>query len=183
MSEVVRLTLVSHAMTDAMSAGRFPSDEPLNDLGRRQVDAIVDLGRVDTALCGPEKRAVETAELCGLAAETDSRLSDLSCGSWRGLALAEVPSDELASWLTDPVAVPHGGESVVDVVTRVRNWLASVVDVGGRVVAVTHPAVVRAVVLIALDAPPKSFWRIDVAPASRTVLHHRGGAWTLRSTG
>ena len=30
MSEVVRLTLVSHAMTDAMAAGRFPTDEPLN---------------------------------------------------------------------------------------------------------------------------------------------------------
>ena len=29
-SEVVRLTLVSHAMTDAMAAGRFPTDEPLN---------------------------------------------------------------------------------------------------------------------------------------------------------
>jgi hypothetical protein len=35
--------------------------------------------------------------------------------------------------------------------------------------------------VIALDAPPKSFWRIDIAPASRTVLHFRGHAWTLRS--
>ncbi|EUA23514.1 putative phosphoglycerate mutase [Mycobacterium xenopi 4042] len=35
MTEVVRLTLVSHAMTDAMVAGRFPADEPLNDAGRR----------------------------------------------------------------------------------------------------------------------------------------------------
>ena len=33
MGEVVRLTLVSHAMTDAMSAGRFPTDEPLNSVG------------------------------------------------------------------------------------------------------------------------------------------------------
>ncbi len=44
MSEVVRLTLVSHAMTDAMSAGRFPTDEPLNSVGYRQVDASIDLG-------------------------------------------------------------------------------------------------------------------------------------------
>lgn len=28
--EVVRLTLVSHAMKDAVTAGRFPVDEPLN---------------------------------------------------------------------------------------------------------------------------------------------------------
>jgi broad specificity phosphatase PhoE len=50
-----------------------------------------------------------------------------------------------------------------------------------RLVAVTHPAVIRAAILIALDAPPKSFWRIDIAPVSRTVMHFRGHAWTLRS--
>jgi broad specificity phosphatase PhoE len=48
-------------------------------------------------------------------------------------------------------------------------------------VAVTHPAIIRAAILIALDAPPKSFWRIDIAPASRTQMHFRGHAWTLRS--
>ena len=48
-----------------------------------------------------------------------------------------------------------------------------------RLTAVTHPAVIRAAILIALEAPPKSFWRIDIAPASRTVLHFRG-RWTLR---
>ncbi len=47
--------------------------------------------------------------------------------------------------------------------------------------AVTHPAVVRAAMLIALDAPPKSFWRIDVTPVSRTALHFRGHAWKLRT--
>jgi broad specificity phosphatase PhoE len=51
----------------------------------------------------------------------------------------------------------------------------------GRTIAVTHPAVIRAVILIALAAPSKSFWRIDIAPASCTVLHFRGTAWTLRS--
>jgi broad specificity phosphatase PhoE len=51
-----------------------------------------------------------------------------------------------------------------------------------RTVAVTHPAVIRAAILTALDAPPKSFWRIDVAPVSRTVMHFRGHVWTVRST-
>jgi hypothetical protein len=37
-TEVVRLTFVSHAMTDAMAGGRFATDEPLNATGRRQVD-------------------------------------------------------------------------------------------------------------------------------------------------
>ena len=183
MSEVVRLTLVSHAMTDAMSAGRFPSDEALNALGHRQLDATPELGRVDVAICGAEQRCLQTAARLGLAAQTDSRIGDLDCGAWSGRGLDELPHDGLAAWMTDPTATPHGGESLAALFDRVGGWLGSVVDMGGRVVAVTHPAVVRAVILLALDAPPKSFWRIDIAPASRTLMHHRGGAWTLRSTG
>ena len=77
MSEVVRLTLVSHAMTDAMAAGRFPTDEPLNVVGHRQVDASIDLGVTERAYCGPEKRTRQTAELLGLQASIDNRLADM----------------------------------------------------------------------------------------------------------
>ncbi|MDT5149386.1 MAG: hypothetical protein QOI01_1119 [Mycobacterium sp.] len=183
MSEIVRLTLVSHAMTDATAAGRFPRDEPLNALGQRQVDATTDLGAVDAAVCAPEKRARQTAELLGLRAETEPLLADLNYGSWRGNVLGGVGPAELTLWLTDPAQAPHGGESVAALVERVRGWLDTLAARRGRLVAVTHPAVVRAAILIALDAPPKSFWRIDVSPVSRTVMHLRGQAWTLRSTG
>jgi len=182
-SEIVRLTLVSHAMTDAMAAGRFPRDEGLNALGQRQVDATVDLGAVDAAVCAPETRTRQTAELLGLRAETEPKLADLNCGAWRGNVLAGVGAAELTLWLTDPTQAPHGGESVVDVVTRVGGWLDSLADRRGRLVAVTHPSVVRAAVVYALDAPPASFWRVDVGPVCRTVMHLRGGSWTLRSTG
>ena len=182
MSEVVRLTLVSHAMTDAMSAGRFPTDEPLNSVGLRQADAAVDLGMVDDAICGPEKRARQTAELLGLHARVDPRLADLDHGRWRGDVLGGLEPAELAIWLTDVTTAPHGGETIVELVNRVRSWMESLSTARGRLVAVTHPAVVRAAVLVALDAPPRSFWRVDNAPVSRTVLHFRGQAWTLRMT-
>jgi broad specificity phosphatase PhoE len=180
-SEVVRLTLVSHAMTDAMAAGRFPTDEPLNSVGHRQVDASTELGVPERAYCGPEKRSRQTAELLGLQASVDTRLADLDCGRWRGDVLGGVDSADLAIWLTDPTRAPHGGESVVDLIERVNGWMESLTARHARLVAVTHPAVIRAAVVIALDAPPKSFWRIDIAPASRTVLHFRGHAWSLRS--
>ncbi|HZN78835.1 MAG TPA: histidine phosphatase family protein [Mycobacterium sp.] len=181
MSEVVRLILVSHAMTDAMAAGRFPTDEPLNALGHRQVDAAIDLGVTERAYCGPEKRTRQTAELLGLHASVDTRLADLDCGRWRGDVVGGVQSDDLAIWLTDPARAPHGGESVVELIDRVRGWMDSLTTRRIRLVAVTHPAVIRAAILIALNAPPKSFWRIDIAPVSRTVVHFRGHAWTLRS--
>ena len=174
MSEVVRLTLVSHAMTDAMSAGRFPTDEPLNSVGYRQVDVSIDLGITDSAFCGPEKRTRQTAELLGLQASIEQRLADLDCGRWRGDVLGGVRPADLAIWLTDPTRAPHGGETVVDLINRVRDWMDTLTTRRTRLVAVTHPAVIRAAILLALDAPAKSFWRMDIAPVSRTVLHCRG---------
>nr|WP_255496866.1 MULTISPECIES: histidine phosphatase family protein [unclassified Mycolicibacterium] len=174
------MTLVSHAMTDAMAAGRFPADEALNALGRSQLSGL-DVGAADTVLCGPETRTRQTADLLGLTPIVDTRLADLDCGQWRGLGLDEVQPVQLTRWLTEPDSCPHDGESIVELVARVRGWLADISRTAGRTVATTHPAVIRAVILNALDAPPKSFWRMDIAPASRTALHFRGGAWTLRS--
>jgi len=179
---VARLTLVSHAMTDAMAAGRFPADEPLNDTGRRLLESVAALDITDDArqLTAPERRARQTAQLLGLQAATEPRLADLDCGPWRGEALANIGPSDLDAWLTDPACAPHGGESIADLMQRVNGWLASLTGDGLRTVAVTHPAVIRSAILLALEAPPKSFWRIDIAPLSRTVLHFRDGRWTLR---
>jgi len=181
-TEVVRLSLVSHAMTDAMAAGRFPADEPLNDTGRRLVEAVaaLEVSGDTRQLTGPERRARQTAQLLGLKAATEPRLADLDCGRWRGKVLANIGPVDLEAWLTEPSHAPHGGESIADLIDRVDGWLGSLTDDTLRTVAVTHPAVIRAAILLALDTQAKSFWRIDIAPLSRTVMHFRGGRWTLR---
>ncbi|WND56153.1 histidine phosphatase family protein [Mycolicibacterium vanbaalenii] len=83
-----------------------------------------------------------------------------------------------------PTARISRGVQTQELIARVGRWMDSLTTgrtERTRVVAVTHPAVIRAAILVALDAPPKSFWRIDIAPVSRTVMHFRGHAWTLRS--
>ncbi|MFC8530795.1 histidine phosphatase family protein [Nocardia sp. NPDC057227] len=175
MAGMVRLDLVSHGITGALRAGRFPDDEPLLDTW-----AAAPVARPPAVvLTGPEQRAVRTAAVLGVRAEVDPALRDLDAGRWRGLGLAELPPEQLHAWLTDPAFAGHGGESVVAVVARVGAWLAEVAAREAAVLAVTHPAVVRAAVVTALDAPPSAFWRVDVPPGSRTRLHFRG-AWTLR---
>ncbi|MFZ1179695.1 MAG: histidine phosphatase family protein [Mycobacterium sp.] len=182
MTEVIRLTLVSHAMTDAMAAGRFPGDEPLNDIGRRQVEvgANLDIPAMARHLAGPEQRARQTAQLLGLQATPDPLLADLDCRQWQGKTLKDVRPEDLTVWLTDPAQAPHGGESIADLIQRVAGWLTSLTDKAVATVAVTHPAVIRAAILVALDVHPKSFWRIDIAPVNRIVMHFRKGCWTLR---
>lgn len=40
MSAVTRLTLITHAITDAVQGARFPVDEPINALGERTIAKV-----------------------------------------------------------------------------------------------------------------------------------------------
>ncbi len=178
---VTRLTLISHGMTEAMRTARFPIDEPIEQV----TPDAAPLGaapRADLIRVAPEIRAEQTAELLALSGPAEPALRDLDCGRWAGSALDGPAPADLMTWLSDPGYRGHGGESISDVIDRVRAWLDECAPLRQRIVAVTHPAVVRASILIALSAPPESFWRIDIPPLSVTTLHGRGPAWTLRHT-
>jgi broad specificity phosphatase PhoE len=179
-----RLTLIRHAPSAATRRSAFPLDEPPDarglDAARRLATS---LGRFDAAWSGPSVRALETAEALGLTATVAPELDECDFGSWRGRTLAELDEEDpiaVAAWMEDPAAAPHGGESLLALLERVRGWLSARAGDGHRVVAVTHAGVIRAAVVSALDAPPLAFWRLDVAPLSRTVLHAHDGRWTVR---
>lgn len=182
----VRLVLVCHASTDATRTASFGDDDPLDEQGQAKASELaarLPLG--GEALCAPSRPARETAAALGIEARDEPALRDCDFGRWRGQSLDEVGRGEpmaVREWLTDPAAVPHGGESVTDMIHRVGLWLSSL-DGSGRIVAVTHPAVIRAAIVAALEAAPASFWRIDVGPLSRTELRGNAGRWNLRSLG
>ncbi|GIH28586.1 phosphoglycerate mutase [Acrocarpospora phusangensis] len=131
--------------------------------------------------CGPEERCLGTARWLGLAAVADPGLRDCDHGRWRGLSLAEVAAAEpegVRAWLADPGAAPHGGESVAGLIGRMGEWLGALPS--GRVVAVTHPAVVRAALVAALELPAEAYRRVDVPPLGRVELTGFGDRWNLR---
>uniref|UniRef100_UPI003571142B histidine phosphatase family protein n=1 Tax=Nocardia paucivorans TaxID=114259 RepID=UPI003571142B len=183
---VRKLDLISHGVTDALRAARFPVDEPLTEAGRA---GVVDQAGIPTydpsrpdmwMIAGPERRTMETAHLLGLDPMPEPRLRDLDAGDWVGREMADLSPAEAHGWLTDPGYCDHGGESVLELLDRVRDLMRELAtDAPARIVAVTHPAVIRAVLVVVLQASPSSFWRIDVPPGGRTRLHHRG-LWTLR---
>ncbi|SES16699.1 histidine phosphatase family protein [Actinokineospora terrae] len=177
----LRVVLVSHGATEATRRAGFPLDEPL--LRTAVEDPGPGFGRVDAALCGPSLRCAQTAAVLGIDAEPDERLRDLDHGDWSGRTLDEVAVADpagMARWLTDPESAPHGGESVADLARRVGGWLDDRSLELARTVAVTHPAVIRAAIGHALGAGPAAFWRVDIAPLSRTTLRGGPGRWTLR---
>ncbi|OZC68248.1 hypothetical protein CH251_20210 [Rhodococcus sp. 06-462-5] len=179
---VTRLILVSHARTAAMRTGRFPGDEPLDDAGLRDLAAVTDIPRVDRVLSGPETRSISTARIFGSDISVEPALADIDYGRWSGLEMTDLPDADAMAWLGDPAFVPPGGESLDALFSRVETWLKADGSTPGRTLAVTSPAVVRAVVVLVLAAPVSSFWRIDVSPLTRTAVSRRGGAWTVSST-
>jgi broad specificity phosphatase PhoE len=175
----VHLQLICHASTAALYRAAFPpDDEPLDERGRRSAAASAGEHRGRTALCGPARRCRETATALGLTAQVVEDLRDADAGRWTGRSLGELEPGAVETWLTDPAASPPGGESVRDVIDRVTGWLTGLDS--GTIVAVTHPAVIRAAVVHALNAPPAAFWRVDVEPLAHVRLTGRDGRWNLR---
>ncbi|MGD0431049.1 MAG: histidine phosphatase family protein [Acetobacteraceae bacterium] len=187
----VRLLMVSHASTDAVRDAAFPLDEPLDTGGEAKARALAaSLRRVDAAWSSPALRARQTAVALGLDAATDPVLRDIDLGRWAGQSFDAVRSSEpdaVEKWITNTDAAPHGGESIADLLGRVGPWLEALrAQEGrqeGRIVAVSHPAVIRAAVILAIDAKPTAFWRIDIAPLCRVSLRGTHAGWTLRSIG
>ena len=180
---IARLKLVCHASTSAVRLAAFPDDEPLDSLGRGDLAELsATIGLADRCWTGPSLRTRETAGALHPDAVVDARLAECDYGRWTGQTFEDVHAREpeaLAEWLRDPEAAPHGGESILLLLKRVAGWLDEQRPVAGQVLAVTHASVIRAAVVHAIGAPPRSFWRIDVAPLSVTRLTSAGQHWTL----
>ncbi len=181
----LQIAWIAHGATPATRRAAFPGDEPLEDKARAKAAGLAGaLARADQVLVAPERRARETADALGLAGRIDEALRDCDHGSWAGRSLAEIQVEApaaLAAWLSDPAANPHGGESIADLIRRIGAWLDSPDRGEGRVLALSHPAVMRAAAVHALGANPTAYWRIDVAPLSRLILSRQGGSWRLQA--
>ena len=181
-----RITFISHAATGASRAASFPLDEAVLPKEHERIASMSWAApRSRYVLCGPEQRTRQTAEALNLSAEVAPELRDCDYGTWCGYDLEAIQQEDpegLLEWLMDVDAAPHGGESFVELIERVGEWIVDQQD-AGHIIAITHPAVIRAALVHALSAPPQAFWRIDIAPLTLTDLRFNGMAWTLRSAG
>src|ERR1700691_2145509 len=182
-----RVIFICHASTDAVRQSAFPADEPLDSIGKREAAALAgSVPHADQIRSSPELRARQTAQVLGLNAAVEPALRDCDYGRWSGQSFDDVSArepDAVATWLRDPAAAPHGGESLLAFMQRVATWLGGELIQHRQSIVITHAAVIRAATVHAIEATPQSFWRIDVAPLSCTRLSGNNGRWNLVSTG
>ena len=144
------------------------------------------LPSVDCCWTSPELRTRQTAEVLGLSANVQPMLRECDYGRWAGKTFSEIVAEEpdaANSRLLDPAAAPHGGESILELMRRVATWLADETVRGQRSIAVTHSTIIRATIVHVMDAPPQSFWRVDIGPLSMTRLSCLRGRWNLSAAG
>jgi probable phosphoglycerate mutase len=183
------VVLVRHAETDWNRAGRCQGivDTSLNVNGVLQAKALRRLvadADISAAYSSPLLRARETARLMldrtGVAASPVADLREIDCGRLTGLALDEWESIDPglgACWRNAPweMAFP-GGERLSAARGRAMQAWDSLVAAhrGDRILIVGHGHLNRLLVLHAVNADARMFWRVPQPNAA--VWHVRIGA-------
>ncbi len=167
---------ICQAETAGLRKGRFPFAEeeayqPL-DSAERIAQRI---GSFDLIYCAPQKAARNTAEVMFKSAIIALEIRDIDYGRWSGRLIRDVArKDNIAfqSWVEG--APPPGGESLQQLIDRVTKWLDARMDEVGSTAAIVSPAVMRAIVISALDAPVQSFSRLDISALSNLRITSDG---------
>lgn len=175
--------LIRHAEYDGLGsilAGRAPGIR-LNEAGGREALALAGrLGElpISAVISSPLERTLETAAplaaRLGLAPIISEALLELDFGDWQGRPFAEL--HDQAGWLDwnkfRSGTLPPGGESMLDAQARiVRALLGWRLRYGAAAVAlVSHSDLIKAALAYFLAAPLDLFGRIELRPASASIL-------------
>lgn len=180
------VTLLRHGRTTANASGLLQGrvDNPLDDTGRAQAAAAAAvLGPVDLVISSPLLRARQTADALAAAhpVQVDDRWVELDYGEWDGRPIRDVPAEVWARWRTDLELRPPGGETLVELGTRVRDALEQLAEaaVDGHVVVVSHVSPIKAAVAWALGVGDEIGWRTSLSTGSYSQLRVDGGHRSL----
>jgi ribonuclease H / adenosylcobalamin/alpha-ribazole phosphatase len=181
---LVRHGVTPHTVEKRFSGGLASANPGLSDEGRDQMRAaaawLAPLAeRVDAVVASPVRRTLESAEILadvlGKVVEVEPGFAEMEFGTWDGMTFLEVAErrpDELDAWLGSLDVGAGGGESFRVVEKRVLDGLQRVLDAhaGKTVVVVSHVTPIKVLVAHAVDAPLGSVFRMELSPASVSVL-------------
>ncbi|MEQ9520589.1 MAG: histidine phosphatase family protein [Parvibaculum sp.] len=130
-------------------------------------------------LTSPAQRARASVRALSESANAISveGLADQDLGSWAGRRRAEVhKSNPQIDWDNPSTILPEDGEGFGDVVARVAETVQRLtLHYPDRpMIAVSHAAVIRAALILALDLPEENGHLLEIAPFSLTHLSWEG---------
>jgi broad specificity phosphatase PhoE/ribonuclease HI len=181
---LVRHGVTPHTTEKRFSGGLASTNPGLSEEGRAQVRATAEwlapiAERVDAVVSSPVRRTRESAEIIaevlGKKFTIEPGFAEMEFGAWDGMTFGEVAERhraDLDAWLGSLDVAPGGGESFRTVEARVLAGLQRVLDAhpGGTVVVVSHVTPIKTLVAHAVDAPLGSVFRMELTPASVSVV-------------
>lgn len=194
---LVRHGVTAHTTEQRFSGGLAGANPGLSEEGRVQIQAVSQwltpiAERIDAVVASPVRRTRESAELLahalGRTVTEEPGFAEMEFGAWDAMTFAEVAehhADDLETWLGSIDAAPGAtGESFRDVEQRVLAALDRVLEehAGTTVVVVSHVTPIKTLVAHTLGAPLLSVFRMELTPASVTVISFFDGDHGPRST-
>jgi broad specificity phosphatase PhoE/ribonuclease HI len=181
---LVRHGVTAHTTSKRFSGGLGGGNPGLSDEGRDQIRAVADwiaplAETVDVVITSPVRRTRESAELLaerlGHPLDVEPGFAEMEFGVWDGLTFVEVAEQHQAAldaWMGSLEMAPPGGETFRDVEKRVLEALDRLLQAhrGKTVVVVSHVTPIKTLVAHAVAAPLEAVFKMELAPASVTVL-------------
>ena len=181
---LVRHGVTAHTTSKRFSGGLGGDNPGLSDEGRAQIRAVADwiaplAETVDVVITSPVRRTRESAEILaerlGHPLDVEPGFAEMEFGAWDGLTFGEVAEQhqaDLEAWMGSLETAPPGGETFRDVQKRVLDALERLLEAhrGKTVVVVSHVTPIKTLVAHAVDAPLEAVFRMELQPASVTVL-------------
>lgn len=168
----MNLHVVRHGQTDLNKLQKYQGsiETDLNRLGIAQAHRVAGTlpKEIDAVVSSPMRRALQTAEIIsghkGVAVQTMAEFRERSVGIFEGLSKAEIKAKFPDVWKRRPLhsfdAAPPGGESVEEVLERVRRGMERLLSLyeTGDVVLVAHGFIARTVWAVATGASRDVFF-------------------------
>lgn len=181
---MTRLILVRHAENDFVRTGKLAGRTPgvhLNEEGKRQAEALgkrLADKKIAAIYSSPLERAMETAEAVSkhyphLQILIEEGVWEVDFGQWAGERLRKLSRTRLwgvVQRYPSAARFPNG-ETIREMQSRAVTALENIAAVNsGNVVIVSHADVIKAVIAHYAGMHLDMYQRIDIAPASISVI-------------
>lgn len=181
MNLIKTIFLARHGMTayneKDLLQGRI--DLPLSEKGKLEAESLAEIlknEKIEIIFHSPLTRARETAEIINrhhnLELQTIDCFTEIDMGDWEGqyyYDMIDKNKEFYRTWFEDPeIAIP-GGESFLQVFTRVKPGAAEILAADHRVIAIVAHAAVNRGILGAL---------LDMSPQPARLFRMRNGAFS-----
>lgn len=187
---MTQLLLIRHAVNDFVKTGKLAGWTPevhLNDEGKAQAAALglrLAKTKIHAIYTSPLERTVETAQAVvahhpELTLQLLEDIGEVRYGAWQGGELSKLSQRKrwrFVQGIPSRVEFP-GGETMRGAQFRAVNAIEAIVEHHPRqtVAVVSHSDVIKMIVAHYLGMHLDLFQRIEISPASLTVLAIHGG--------